>query len=458
MRDEPVNPDATEAEAGPVPSATPGSLDVDAVQRALLVLATGDVDGAVDVVRSLHAVDEEVRTELARALVSAHDLADGAQALGDRLLAGGFGRDLANEAYRAAFYLSGRSERLAENPLYAWFLAHRSGAPVDKWVHYFPIYERHLERFRGRGVRVLEIGVYRGGGLAMWQQYLGPEATVIGLDVDETARRAVGDSFVVEIGDQADQEVLRRVERAHGPFDIVIDDGGHRMEQQRATVETLFPLLADDGVLVVEDCHTSYWPEYGGGLGAPTSFLEWVKARVDDIHALHAPGVPPDSIWATHLDGLHIYDSVVVLDKADRFRPFSEMSGTSTYLRADRPSEGHLIDLIGARDAARAQVEELEAEIARLHGSGLVARTGGAGEAEPAPAEPIDDELRRVQAALRWSQSELAEVGRRAASLEQELASTNGRLLESWEQIRLMRRSVSWRLTAPIRVVRGLRR
>ena len=63
---------------------------------------------------------------------------------------------------------------LANNPLYAHFIANRSGPVLDKWPHYFPIYARHLDRFRGRPVRVLEIGVYRGGGLELWQRYLGP--------------------------------------------------------------------------------------------------------------------------------------------------------------------------------------------------------------------------------------------------------------------------------------------
>ena len=70
----------------------------------------------------------------------------------------------------------------------------------------------------------------------------------------------------------------------------------------------------------------------------------------------------------------------------------------------------------------------------------------------------LREELRRAKAALKRSQEQLAEVGRKAARLERELASVNGRLMESWEQIRLMRASVSWRLTAPIRAIRALRR
>ena len=79
-------------------------------------------------------------------------------------------------------------------------------------------------------------------------------------------------------------------------------------------------------------------------------------------------------------------------------------------------------------------------------------------DADPDELARLRDELRRSQAALRRSHEQLAEVGRRAASLERELTSATGRLEESWEQIRLMRNSISWRLTAPIRAIQGLRR
>ena len=54
----------------------------------------------------------------------------------------------------------------------------------------------------------------------------------------------------------------------------MIDDGGHTMEQQIVSIETLFPLLADGGVYLVEDTHTSYWDSHGGGL-RPRGHASW---------------------------------------------------------------------------------------------------------------------------------------------------------------------------------------
>ena len=43
---------------------------------------------------------------------------------------------------------------------------------------YFDIYHHHLREFRNQKVNILEIGVYSGGSLGMWQQYFGDRATV----------------------------------------------------------------------------------------------------------------------------------------------------------------------------------------------------------------------------------------------------------------------------------------
>ena len=41
------------------------------------------------------------------------------------------------------------------------------------------------------------------------------------------------------------------------------------MRQQITTLEEMFPAVIEGGVYLVEDLHTSYWPEYGGGYARP---------------------------------------------------------------------------------------------------------------------------------------------------------------------------------------------
>jgi hypothetical protein len=38
-----------------------------------------------------------------------------------------------------------------------------------------------------------------------------------------------------------------------GPFDLIVDDGSHRVRDQQVTAETLLPYLAPGGLYIIED-------------------------------------------------------------------------------------------------------------------------------------------------------------------------------------------------------------
>ena len=77
-------------------------------------------------------------------------------------------------------------EVVDENPLFAQFDAYREGPGIWKPRQYFKVYHRHLGRFIGRAVNVVEIGVYSGGSLRMWRDYFGTKVTIHGVDIDES--------------------------------------------------------------------------------------------------------------------------------------------------------------------------------------------------------------------------------------------------------------------------------
>lgn len=393
--------------------------------------ATGDAAGAAELIggADLSADDRQVLL----AAVAERPPAEFAAVLGAILRGDPANRDAVNECNRAEFYLSGRSRSLAGNPLYALFLAGRDGTLVDKWVHYFEVYHRNLAGYRGRSPRVLEIGVYRGGGLAMWREYFGAGAVVVGVDIDPAAA-AVGGPSPVMVGDQSDPAFLRTVSERFGPFDVVIDDGGHTMAQQVTAAATLFPLLAAEGAYIVEDTHTSYWPEYRD---QEETFIGWVRGLIDALHANHDPSGDPDSVWATTLDAIEISDSVVVLRKANRFRPFSEVGGGTGFLFESRTAAAR-ISALEQREA------QLVGELERLR--------------EAPTATPESDEVRLLRSTLREARAEMAVLARELEATRRELSTTQGRLLDAWEHIRRMRNTVSWRLTTPLRVGRLVRR
>lgn len=165
---------------------------------------------------------------------------------------------------------------------------------------------------------MIEFGVQHGGSLQMWRDYFGPRCRVTGVDIDPRCAALTGPGITVVTGDQEDRAFLRSLTAKGGRPDIVIDDGGHTMGQQIATLEEMWPQLRDGGTYLAEDLHTSYQAAYGGGYQRPGTFIEYVKSGlIDAVNAWHSesPGLAVDG-WTRSLAGIHVYDSIVVLDKA----------------------------------------------------------------------------------------------------------------------------------------------
>jgi len=201
------------------------------------------------------------------------------------------------------------------------------GKIIDKWVHYFPIYERHFSVWRGRSVVFWEIGVFKGGSLQMFQRYFGPMAKIIGIDVDATTKCHEAPGIFIRIGNQTDTQFLDSVIKEFGLPDVVLDDGSHRMNDLWKTFSHLYPQMAKNSVYFVEDLHTCYWEEYGGGLGKKESFLEKTKNLIDELQADHSRGAVAPSKFTRETFSISIYDSVAVFEKGDVFRKDSMRRG-----------------------------------------------------------------------------------------------------------------------------------
>ena len=196
-----------------------------------------------------------------------------------------------------------------------------TGKVVHKWHHFLPIYERHFAPFRNRPIRFLEIGVSRGGSLAMWRKYFGPEAIIYGIDIDPECAAFQGSDGQVRIGSQADPDFLRRVVAEMGGLDIVLDDGSHVMAHIKRTLETLFPLLDPAGVYMIEDLHTAYWRRFGGGFWRRGNFFNYTRQLVDDMHSWYHVTRPKHPVVSDICRSIQIYDSIVVLEKGRKVMP-----------------------------------------------------------------------------------------------------------------------------------------
>jgi len=190
-----------------------------------------------------------------------------------------------------------------------------SNRPIHKWTHYFPIYERHFERFRNQSITFLEIGCGQGGSLQMWKRYFGPFAQIVGIDIEPKCKDFEEDQIAVRIGNQNDAGFIASVIEEFGSPDIVLDDGSHIMNDIQATFSFLYPELHKNAIYCVEDLHTAYWEEYGGGLNREGSFIEVCKTLIDQLNADHTRGAIKPGKFSQETCSMHFYDSVVLFER-----------------------------------------------------------------------------------------------------------------------------------------------
>lgn len=194
---------------------------------------------------------------------------------------------------------------------------------ITKWAHYYDIYETELARFRQQPISFLEIGVFKGGSIPMWQAFLPAGSRLTFVDIDPACAAQQIDGTNVVIGNQADPAFLADLAARFGPFDLVIDDGSHINAHQIASFTHLWPHLADRGLYVVEDCHTSYWPGFGGGYRNEASFIEFAKRLIDRMHSWYTDQdalFPFDPI-ARELAAVRFFDSITMMEKHIKTAP-----------------------------------------------------------------------------------------------------------------------------------------
>jgi len=134
---------------------------------------------------------------------------------------------------------------------------------------YTPAYHQLLNARREEVKKVLEIGIgwaglmhsdYRAGGsLFMWRDYF-PNAEIYGLEIREDSL-VYAERIHSYQCDQSSEDSLRLAAIWVGAeLDLIVDDGSHVKEDQVLTARILKPLLAPNGIYVIEDVHDAELP------------------------------------------------------------------------------------------------------------------------------------------------------------------------------------------------------
>lgn len=229
-------------------------------------------------------------------------------------------------------------------------------SPSDTWTnkppYYLSVYSKHLIHLRDKPIKLLELGVHRGGSLEMWGSSF-PNATIAGIDIKPVL--ATNEAGVVlrengepvqykfsseriqfRQGSQSDAEFLTAVSAEIAPdgWDVIIDDASHVGSLSLASFKALFPRLKKGGLYIVEDWGVGYLHNFAEGarLNRETHFTQegdtfpshqngivgFVKQFVDELsmgeatreYMENGPNVKPT------IAELHYYVGVCIARKA----------------------------------------------------------------------------------------------------------------------------------------------
>jgi hypothetical protein len=196
---------------------------------------------------------------------------------------------------------------------------------TDKVVHnYTTYYEQHFSKFRYKSITLLEIGVYNGASVKMWEQYF-PNAKIYAIDINPEAKQYETDRIKIFIGDQANINFLTEVVRqVNDQFDIIIDDGGHRMNQQINSLNFLYGHTKPGGFYVIEDLQSSYVGGYGGGeINKEGTTIAYIKQLIDTLCYPNGEKLYPEMfeynldspIGIDNILSFHIYSKICFINK-----------------------------------------------------------------------------------------------------------------------------------------------
>jgi len=116
---------------------------------------------------------------------------------------------------------------------------------------YIDEYQRLLEPYR-KNSTVLEIGLFMGESLRMWEEFF-IDSDIIGMDIsdDYLINLIKEGTHNIIIGDATKEEILDSI--SDKMFDVIIDDGSHRLHDQIKTFNILKNRMKPNGIYIIED-------------------------------------------------------------------------------------------------------------------------------------------------------------------------------------------------------------
>ena len=127
---------------------------------------------------------------------------------------------------------------------------------------YYLHYAKRFTETRRDVKKVLEIGVWCGFSMLLWERFF-PNAQIYGIDISLNTKhnnrtpvelcKGKDRITLVEMDGTSPSESKKFIEKFGGDYDIIIDDGSHHPLHQVLSLLIYLPYLKDTGTFVVED-------------------------------------------------------------------------------------------------------------------------------------------------------------------------------------------------------------
>lgn len=204
----------------------------------------------------------------------------------------------------------------------------------EHWINYnesyrFVHYEDYADHYQavmpyptagGPQVKILEIGVQSGGSIRAWKSWYEDQLYLVGVDIEPRCLRShsPAENIFVEIGSQLNETFLMEVCNKHGPFDFIIDDGGHTAHMVKTSLKTMFPspkCMKFPSWYIIEDTHVLNMCG-NGYCKSSEDFTIIPKMSFYDLHAPIDRGVvvpKPHHLFYGAITEVRLFDSMIFL-------------------------------------------------------------------------------------------------------------------------------------------------
>jgi cephalosporin hydroxylase len=118
-------------------------------------------------------------------------------------------------------------------------------------------YDKILSPFRDKEFNLLEIGVYHGSSMRMWESYF-TKVNIYGIDITIDSLKHSSDRVHCMLINQSDVYKLSELAHYVGKFFLICDDGSHHGEDVINSLNVLHPFLEVGGFYFIEDIQPKF--------------------------------------------------------------------------------------------------------------------------------------------------------------------------------------------------------